>query len=93
MPSPVKPFAMRDLAIPKSIILALPSLSIMMFEDFKSRCTTPTLWASANPSHTCLAMAMAVPASNRLDLLMKLFKSSPDTYSMVMKCVPSSSSR
>ena len=51
---PVIPFSLIDRAIPKSMILAFPPLSIMMFWGLRSRWTIPRLWASARPSQTCL---------------------------------------
>ncbi|MBA7685182.1 hypothetical protein ES703_93600 [subsurface metagenome] len=91
IPSPVIPSALRERAIPKSIIRAFPSLSIMMFRDFKSLCTTPRWCASASPSHICLAMETALPTLNCPVILIMFFKSSPGTYSIVMYGVPSSS--
>ena len=46
-------FPLADRAIPKSMIRALPSLSIMMFCGLRSRWMTPSLWASASPSANC----------------------------------------
>lgn len=62
--APVIPFPLTDLAMPKSMIRAFPSLSIMMFWGFRSRWTTPTRWASSRPSHTYRAMLTALPTGS-----------------------------
>ena len=90
-PVAVMPFVLREEAIPKSIIRVFPSLSIMMFRGFKSRCTVPKRCASASPSQICLAMEMAFPGFNCPIILIMLFKSSPRTYSIVMYRISSSS--
>ncbi len=92
-PTPVTPSAFNERAIPKSMIFALSFSSTMMFRGFKSRCMTPNSWASANPSHTWLVMAIVSSSVNFPFLLMKVFRSSPFTNSMVIKCIPSSSLR
>ncbi len=91
IPAPVIPLVLRERAIPKSMIRVFPSLSIIMLLGFRSRWTIPNLCASANPSHTCLAIVIALAVLKGAARLMKLFKSSPDTYSIVMKCAPSAS--
>ena len=52
---------------------------------------TPNRLAAAKPSLISLAMPTAVSTVRCLDLRMKLFRSSPETYSMVMKWAPSTS--
>ncbi len=84
IPVPVIPSVLRERAIPKSIIRALPSLSIIMLLGFKSRWMTPNRCASTKPSQTCFDTLIAVPILNCPLILIILFKSSPDTYSIVM---------
>ena len=84
LPSAVTPCVPTARAMPKSRILALPSLSIMMLPGLRSRWTMPASWASESPLQTCLAMATVVAISRRRERRMKLLRSSPGTYSMVM---------
>ena len=92
-PVPVTPRVWSDRAMPKSMILALPSLSIMTFWGLRSRWTTPRRWASARPSAICLASPTALASVRWPDRRMKLLRSSPGTYSMEMKIESHSSPR
>ena len=65
-PSPVIPPPWSDRAIPKSMILAWPSLSIMMLPGLRSRWVMPSLWASPRPSAIWRAMARSRPNRQRL---------------------------
>ena len=84
IPVPVIPSVLSERAIPKSMIRAFPSLSIMMFAGLRSRWTTPNLCASDNPPQTCLPILMMVSVSSLPTLRIRFFRSSPGTYSMVM---------
>ena len=84
LPSAVTPWVPTARAIPKSRILAFPSLSIMMLPGLRSRWTMPASWASLRPLQICLAMATTVEMSSRRERRMKLLRSSPETYSSVM---------
>ena len=70
IPVAVTPCASIERAIPKSMILASPCLSIMMFCGFKSLWTTPSLCASTSPSQICFEMPMASSIDNRSFILM-----------------------
>src|SRR4030042_2007609 len=58
---PVIPLSRIDRAIPKSMIFTFPPLSIMILVGFRSRWTTPWLWASVKPSQICFPTLNTVP--------------------------------
>jgi hypothetical protein len=71
---------------PKSVMRALPRPSIITFAGFRSRCTKPRSCAAASPAQRSRASASALSGGRRPMRRSSDARSSPSTYSMVMKC-------
>ncbi len=84
---PVSPAV--DRAMPKSMINAWSSASIMMLAGFRSRCTTLASCAATSPDATCLAIDRARGTGIRPSRSSTLERSEPWTYGIVMYLMPS----
>ena len=75
------------------MIIASSSAPIMMLAGFRSRWTTPTLWASTRPETTAREMRSTFGTGSRPSRLNIVERSAPSTYGIVMYLIPSISPR
>ena len=71
-------------AMPKSMTLAVPSRSIMMFCGLMSRCTMPLRCAKSTAASNCSVTATDSLPLRRPRRRMRSLSVSPSTYSMAM---------
>jgi hypothetical protein len=85
--------ALTEREIPKSMIRAWPSGSIMTFSGFRSRWTTPASCAATRPAAICFAIFSASGTGRRPRSCRTVARSRPSTYGIVMYLMPSTSPR
>ena len=75
--------------MPKSMMMASASFSIITFAGLRSRWTTPASCAALRPDATWRAMAITDVTGSRPDFLSTVARSSPSTNGIVMYLMPS----
>ena len=80
-------------AIPKSMIIAWSSASIMTLAGFRSRCTTPAWWAATSPDSIVRMIRSARTGSSTPSRFRIVARSWPSMYGIVMYLMPSISPR
>src|SRR5918994_3540209 len=77
-------------AMPKSVTFTSPRGSSMMLPGLMSRWITPCAWAASSARHTSIAMSIARSGRMRPPPARISASVRPSTYSITMKCTPSS---
>src|SRR4029453_1912396 len=76
--------------MPKSVTFTSPRASSMMLPGLMSRWITPCAWAASSARHTSIAMSIARSGRMRPPPARVSASVRPSTYSITMKCTPSS---